>query len=295
MSLRQHDAGFSLIATTWMVLLLALISVSVLTLALGVRRDASTLTENLEETYLAESTLEIFLHRYFYNEKELVYSNGVVSIPPHSIDVEVVFDAGLININRAEATLLSAMFAARGVAEDKAKSLAAAIIDWRDTDSDVSADGGAEFDEYQVEGLAGPRNGYFHTVSELQYVMGMTLTLYSCVLDVVTVTGPARQFPDLGLALDGVKEIVEWGFVNEWEDFEWPDVETYEDKEGVAGSSDDLAGETATLYLTIDGDPNKAYFTGVRFGSTGGGHVAFRKLTPLREFWEDKGETTCDS
>ena len=67
----------------------------------------------------------------------------------------------------------------------------AAIVDFRDADDDPSP-GGAESAAYQAAGLGhGPKNGPFETITELDQVLGMTVTLLNRLRAVVTVH--ARQ------------------------------------------------------------------------------------------------------
>ena len=78
----------------------------------------------------------------------------------------LVDEASKLNLNTATADMLEGLL---GMTPD----LAGAIIDWRDADSDVSADGGAESDAY---GLREPpsqcKNGPFETVDELRFLIG---------------------------------------------------------------------------------------------------------------------------
>jgi general secretion pathway protein K len=105
--------------------------------------------------------------------------------------------AGLIDINSASNDVLEALFAHAGA--DNAKSLAAAVIDFRDADDETSPDG-AEASEYQAAGLAyGPKNGPFLTVGELDQVVGVTSELLARVRPLVT-THSNLAAPDITVA-----------------------------------------------------------------------------------------------
>jgi type II secretory pathway component PulK len=95
-----------------------------------------------------------------------------------------------ININKADRKLLEALFRVVGKADTiQASSLAAAVIDWRDPDDEVS-EGGAEGGFY-----AGKQSGYrcpnadFKTPFELLLINGMTSDIYDRIRGVVTVYG----------------------------------------------------------------------------------------------------------
>jgi len=72
-----------------------------------------------------------------------------------------------LNVNYASITNLASLY---GMTPD----LAAAIVDWRDSDNEPSP-GGAELDYYaSLAPPRRPRNGYFETVRELLMVRGMS-------------------------------------------------------------------------------------------------------------------------
>jgi type II secretory pathway component PulK len=92
--------------------------------------------------------------------------------PDYENPGEYVFDvsdeAAKLNLNTATAEMLARL-------PNMTAELAAAIVDWRDADSDISPDGGAEDDYYLA--LDNPyhcKNGPFETVEELLMVKGIT-------------------------------------------------------------------------------------------------------------------------
>lgn len=83
----------------------------------------------------------------------------------------LVDEASKINLNTANSNMLMAL-------PRMTPELAGAIIDWRDTNSDVSASGGAENDTYQRLNPARMcKNTNFESVAELRLVNGMTLEI----------------------------------------------------------------------------------------------------------------------
>ena len=115
------------------------------------------------------------------------------------IQVTITDESGLIDLNAADMTMLTELFAGIGVEPDQATALAAAIQDWRDADDLVSPNG-AEDNEYAAEGVSwGPKNAPFRMVSELMQVLGMTPEIFSQVEPAVTVySGQSR--PNLAFA-----------------------------------------------------------------------------------------------
>ena len=94
---------------------------------------------------------------------------------------------GLVDINKAPATLLDTVLAAAGAEEGQRKALIDAILDWRDAD-DLKRIKGAEDDDYRRAGMKwAARDGAFSSVEELRYVMGMTKTLFERLAPYLTV------------------------------------------------------------------------------------------------------------
>ena len=116
------------------------------------------------------------------------------------ITVQITDEQGKVDINTADPTLLSGLFRAAGVEQDKATRLASALIDWRDADSLTQPQGGAEDPEYAAAGLPyGAKDAPFETVAEAEQVLGMTPAIFAKVAPYLTVyTG--RGSPDSAFA-----------------------------------------------------------------------------------------------
>ncbi len=92
--------------------------------------------------------------------------------------IEIEDESGRVDINAADEVLLSQYLLAIGVEEPRARSLVDAIMDWRDPDDLVRANG-AEDRDYDAAGLDyKPSNFGFQTVGELQQVLGMDYELF---------------------------------------------------------------------------------------------------------------------
>ncbi|HBS61797.1 MAG TPA: general secretion pathway protein GspK [Stenotrophomonas sp.] len=96
------------------------------------------------------------------------------------IDLRIVDENGKINLNLADAALLSGFLRALGEPPPRAQQLAGAILDWRDADNLKQPGGGAETADYRAAGLPyGARNARFDSLGELQRVLGMDAALYA--------------------------------------------------------------------------------------------------------------------
>lgn len=96
------------------------------------------------------------------------------------LTIRIVDESGKVDLNGADATLLANLFQAAGAERDRARRLASAVMDWRDSDSLTQAEGGAEDADYASEELPyGAKDAPFETVAELQLVLGMTPELFA--------------------------------------------------------------------------------------------------------------------
>ncbi|MBS0194275.1 MAG: general secretion pathway protein GspK [Proteobacteria bacterium] len=112
-----------------------------------------------------------------------------------NVVIHVVDESGKVAINSASPDLLHKLLLAVGLADPDAQALAAAIVDYRDPDNQVTP-GGAESAEYRAAGLPyGPKNKPFESISELQRVLGMNPALYEKLRPYVTVYGNGDPNP----------------------------------------------------------------------------------------------------
>jgi general secretion pathway protein K len=89
------------------------------------------------------------------------------------ISVSIQDANGCANLNDASLEQLQSLLRVVGVEEEASRSLAAAIVDWRDSDSVITPNG-AELATYVENGAPGrPANRPFLSVGELKSVFGM--------------------------------------------------------------------------------------------------------------------------
>ncbi len=107
--------------------------------------------------------------------------------------ISVHNEASRIDLNLADANLLTALFQVLGVADDEAAALADRILDWRDED-DLKGLNGAEDPDYEAEDLPyGAKDGPFTSVEELRQVLGVSPELYRRLAPEVTVDAGVGQ------------------------------------------------------------------------------------------------------
>jgi general secretion pathway protein K len=107
--------------------------------------------------------------------------------------ISVSNEASRIDLNAADANVLTALLLVLGVAEDEAAALADRILDWRDPDDLVGLNG-AEDPDYAAAGLPyGAKDGPFTSVEELRQVLGVTPDLYARLAPELTVDSGGQQ------------------------------------------------------------------------------------------------------
>jgi|SRR5687768_4718658 general secretion pathway protein K len=119
---------------------------------------------------------------------------------PHELAVDgkrltvAIQDAnGCLDLNKAESAQLQALLRAIGLKADDARALAAAIVDWRDSDS-FTTPNGAEMSAYMDAGAAvGPANRPFLSVAELSGVLGMTPEIADRLSPLVTILASGQE------------------------------------------------------------------------------------------------------
>ena len=188
---RRAQSGLALVVVLW---LLVLITVLVGTFTVMAR------TETLQARFLFDTTraryaAEAGLHRAVFELRNPDLETRWVAdgrsyqfeLDGVAVEVSVRDETGKIDLNAAQADLLTNLFVSKGLEQEPAAELADAIQDWRDPD-EIPRLYGAEIDEYERAGYPyGPKDGPFDTVSELQQVIGMTWSLYREVESAVTV------------------------------------------------------------------------------------------------------------
>ena len=110
----------------------------------------------------ARSVFTLFMNRYIYSTEDGFYTRGRVESLDREFEIIIEHELGKVDLNRADLDTLSLVFAASGQEAEAAKRLAAAIIDWRDPDSDPYPNYGQEEEAYIAQDKRYlPRNGAF--------------------------------------------------------------------------------------------------------------------------------------
>lgn len=118
------------------------------------------------------------------------------------VQVQLVDESGKVDLNQADAQILSSLLRAVGVEAAQAQQLAGAAVDWRDSDALSQVAGGAEDPDYAAAGLPyGAKDAPYESVAEVEQVLGWTPQLYARVRAYLTIyAGRGRPDPSYAQA-----------------------------------------------------------------------------------------------
>ena len=227
--------GAALISVLWLTAVLVAIAFSVSTTVRGEIDRATTLSEGIRCQFLARGAMERFFLDYQRMGRRIFVAGPVYrySFPEGEAVVELMPEAGKLNVNTLQAEDLAKLLLALGLRLDQAEIITAAIIDWRTSPPLGQL---SPFDAgYLDRGPTfRPRHASFQDGEELLLVQGVTRELYFGSLrrnaagelvpqgglkDCLSVygtntlvdaqTAPPAVLLALGLTEDGVRRILE--------------------------------------------------------------------------------------
>ncbi len=201
------EEGLALLTVLWFVAAMSALAVTLVSIS----QDTAYVTRNAVRAIEARAALQgaveiagrLLGGDGFPKEGVLSWADGDAHLR-----VTAIPEGGKIDLNAADEALIEGL--ADAVAPDPrtARSLADALLDWRDAD-DARRLAGAERADYVRDGSPQrPRDGPLPFVAELRSVQGFDLELYGRLADAVTVfsgnaePGPVRRPPLVREALD---------------------------------------------------------------------------------------------
>ena len=184
---RCRTRGIALVAVLWVVSLLAAIAANFATTVRSETVVARNQIQNAEARALADAGFYRTVMALALDREGMSISGlpEAWSFSGGKVTTSVQSESGKVDLNAADAALLAGLFAATGAIDSGA--LAAAVVDFRDADSDPQLRG-AEDSDYRAAGLTfGAKDRPFERKDELLQVLGMTRAVYDAVAPAVTV------------------------------------------------------------------------------------------------------------
>lgn len=195
-----RQGGAALLLVLW---LIALLTALVGAFALNARIEAlqgRVLSGGLQAQEVARAGIEYALVRIADTEPTTRWTPDGRTYPwrfaGSELQIEIVDETGKLDLNQAQAPMISALLQALGVERAPAEGIAAAILDWRDADLLTQPSGGAEDPDYAAAGLPyGAKDAPFESVAEVEQVLGMTPEVYARIEPYLTLYS-GREQPD---------------------------------------------------------------------------------------------------
>lgn len=218
----KNDSGIIIVVTLWMLIILTLLAVGIgYRNSIGIKLGRYNI-DRLKTYYIAKAGLLVAFERMQKdtNDYDTLYECGFelkdnetpedifkdieLSEGFYTISYEQNLDGnkriiyglsdeqGKINLNAITINnkeILESLLIFLEVDTETAKIIASSVVDWRDTDSDVTnLDYGAEDDYYMgLEKSYYCKNSNFESAEELLLVKGMTKEIFSKIKDYITV------------------------------------------------------------------------------------------------------------
>ncbi|MCF7970024.1 MAG: general secretion pathway protein GspK [Methylococcaceae bacterium] len=187
----KSNKGLALIVVLWVITLLTIMASS---FALTIQRE-SAIISGIKEKAIAQALAEAGINYAILMllnadpERNWKSNNSLYELTyiGKKIRILIADESGKISINYADKQQLQQLLVFIQIDDVTADSLSDAIIDWRDKD-DLMAANGAEKQQYIDAGFKYlPRNDFFNSVEELQMVMGMTPEIYQQLESMISV------------------------------------------------------------------------------------------------------------
>ena len=196
---RGRQRGVALVMVLW-ILLLVTISTSAYTLMARMDQlEAHTVLSGTQARLAAEAGMNLaLLSLRDPDETARLIPDGrpyLIEYQGTSVEVRVTDERGKLDINATDDQTLFNLLTGHGLDSNDAQLLAAAIMDWKDSD-EIERASGAELDAYLGAGFdVGPGNRPFVMTEELLQVLGMRWDLYQKMAPGLTVYSQSAQ-PD---------------------------------------------------------------------------------------------------
>jgi general secretion pathway protein K len=195
--------GFALLATLWVLAVLAAVAVTVMAAARSERQAAINAATEARSRWATAAGLAILLEQLQDGTAEhslkVLTRPADSTVPPvrfrmNGLDtrVDIVDARSRLNLNVADSLQLRRLLEVMGVAGPKAAALTSAILDWRDPDSARRPDGAEEPDYADLRPPAAPRNGPFDTEADIRKVLGVGDALAARLESFVGTAGDGR-------------------------------------------------------------------------------------------------------
>ncbi|MBK8453187.1 MAG: general secretion pathway protein GspK [Thiofilum sp.] len=192
----SQQQGVAMMIVLWMIVILMLMAGSLVFSSRTQMQMMDYARFSVKGRALAEAAAHFAVMQLFVpaDERLIKIGGGTAQweYEGAKIDIRMIGENGLVDLNRADRSLLSEVAKKAGVSDKDIEALLDVIEDFRDSD-DLKRINGAEDPDYERENIeAGAKDAPFERVEELQQVLGMTPDLYARLARYLTANSNAR-------------------------------------------------------------------------------------------------------
>ncbi len=184
---RYRESGFALLIVLWTLVLIALIVTHMVTAARQETQLASNLRRAAELGAAADGAVfQAVFHVLDKSPFRWPADRAIrrIAIPGGFAEIRIGSEAGKVNLNTAQADILTALLRETGVGPEAADAIANAIIVWRTPSGEAQSMAAA----YRQAGFGyEPPAAPFESVDELGHVLGVTPAILSRVAPHLTI------------------------------------------------------------------------------------------------------------
>lgn len=188
---RQVQNGVALVLVLWLTILLTVATGAFALMARVDQLEANALLSGTQARMAAEAGIHLAALA-MRDTDDLTRPVADGRVYPYNIDgvqveLRITDERGKLDVNAVDEPTLVNLFVNNGLELSNAELLAAAVLDWRDSD-ELERVNGAELDAYLAAGIEpGPANRPFMMAEELLQVIGMPYELFRSILPGITV------------------------------------------------------------------------------------------------------------
>lgn len=210
---KRRDAGYAMLAAILGIAAFSYVGFEVVAEGRGIVSEVQAETEQAKLTAACNAGLQMVIASLASKDKKQQWpidgTSRKVTLDDVALTIIVEDERGKAPLNGINEDQVREIFAAAGVKSPRLDTLVDSYEDWLDPDDDRRVNG-AEARDYASLGYK-PRNGGFHTVSELHQLKGMDDALYAQVAPAVTVffgeSGGFSEATSQILALEALSEL----------------------------------------------------------------------------------------
>jgi len=200
----MNARGIALVLVLWLLVLLTALAGTFAVIARTEYRQGVYARGSVQAHYAAQAAIDLAVARMFDADPSARFIADGRTYPIEfdgaRIELSLIDEASRFDLNVVDPVALSRLLVALEIPEQRAVALADAVVDWRDPDDLLQANG-AEDPQYADAGLPyGAKDNPFDSIEEWQQVLGMDYATWLRVAPYVTVYTGAAPRPDLAAA-----------------------------------------------------------------------------------------------